>query len=171
MSEDKRSYERERRAAWRAKNPEHVKAYAKQRYEKIEHLRQARIARPCAPDKPATRTCPVCKENKPFDAKHFNIALQNRFKLTNQCRVCMLKRHAINQSKRKYGLTEDQVKEFRNAKHCYICKREAKLQIDHCHTNGHVRGMLCPQCNRALGLFGDNVEALRSAAAYVELHK
>lgn len=46
-----------------------------------------------------------------------------------------------------------------------------KLHIDHCHTTGKVRGLLCPNCNRALGLFQDNPELMRQAATYVEEHK
>lgn len=40
--------------------------------------------------------------------------------------------------------------------------------IDHCHTHGHVRGILCNECNRGLGYFRDNATALRKAAEYLE---
>jgi hypothetical protein len=60
---------------------------------------------------------------------------------------------------------------------CAICKKEGfqlsthqkfKIVVDHCHTTGVVRGMLCHNCNRALGLFQDNVESLKTAIDYLE---
>lgn len=39
--------------------------------------------------------------------------------------------------------------------------------VDHCHTQGHVRGILCNECNRGLGYFHDNKEALMKAAQYL----
>lgn len=43
-----------------------------------------------------------------------------------------------------------------------------KLVVDHCHTTGEVRGLLCHNCNRALGLFQDRASVLMDAARYVE---
>lgn len=51
---------------------------------------------------------------------------------------------------------------------CLVCQREAYLVVDHCHANGHVRGLLCTWCNTGLGLFRDNPESLRSAIGYLE---
>ena len=42
------------------------------------------------------------------------------------------------------------------------------LVIDHCHKSGAVRGLLCHNCNRGLGLFKDNVESLKNAIIYLE---
>jgi hypothetical protein len=59
---------------------------------------------------------------------------------------------------------------------CKICLKhksdEAKsLHVDHCHTTGVVRGLLCGNCNRALGLFKDNIEVLLSAINYLKSYK
>ena len=56
---------------------------------------------------------------------------------------------------------------------CYICRREAKtfrsaLAVDHCHTTGTVRGLLCPWCNRGLRYYQDNPEYLKRAAKHVQ---
>ena len=41
-------------------------------------------------------------------------------------------------------------------------------RVDHCHKSKKFRGLLCNRCNPALGMFGDNPELLRRAAAYLE---
>ena len=52
---------------------------------------------------------------------------------------------------------------------CAICGvKPIKLYIDHCHTNGHVRGLLCQQCNTMLGMAKDNTTTLRNAIKYLE---
>jgi len=43
-----------------------------------------------------------------------------------------------------------------------------RMHIDHCHKTGRVRGTLCNDCNRALGLFADSPDRLRAAALYIE---
>lgn len=52
---------------------------------------------------------------------------------------------------------------------CAICKRKPayELLVDHCHKTGKVRGLLCKRCNSALGAFGDNVEGVMEAIAYL----
>lgn len=53
---------------------------------------------------------------------------------------------------------------------CRICKRPFADQIcvDHCHTTGKVRALLCRNCNMGIGLFADDAALLQSAAAYVK---
>jgi hypothetical protein len=45
-----------------------------------------------------------------------------------------------------------------------------RLSVDHCHSTGRIRGLLCAECNRALGLFKDSLNVLRSAVRYMETH-
>jgi len=56
-----------------------------------------------------------------------------------------------------YGITqaEYEVLAVHQAGHCAICDRVVPLVIDHCHTDGHVRGLLCKMCNMALRFFDD----------------
>ena len=62
---------------------------------------------------------------------------------------------------------------------CAICgeketaTRDGKLKtlaVDHDHTTGKVRELLCHECNVAIGKMHENPERLRAAAAYVEKH-
>jgi hypothetical protein len=64
---------------------------------------------------------------------------------TRVCRVC-LRRH---QAKALYGMTKEEFEElFENHDGtCDACGEEAKLNIDHCHTTGKIRGLLCYRCN------------------------
>jgi len=50
---------------------------------------------------------------------------------------------------------------------CKICGKDGYLYVDHCHAGGHVRGLLCPQCNSGLGMFKDSVENLSAAIRYL----
>ena len=51
---------------------------------------------------------------------------------------------------------------------CKICDQEGPLVVDHEHTSGIVRGLLCSRCNQGLGSFRDNPNYLSSAIAYLE---
>lgn len=52
---------------------------------------------------------------------------------------------------------------------CAICKvkKGKELHVDHCHKTGIVRGLLCGNCNRALGLMKDNMSFLKNAIEYL----
>jgi len=54
---------------------------------------------------------------------------------------------------------------------CAICNQASKdgfsLAMDHNHKTNEFRGLLCKECNRALGLFGDNIDTLTNAVRYL----
>ena len=75
-----------------------------------------------------------------------------------------------SQIKGKYGLTKAQWTDIWNRQNraCAICKTlDAVWHTDHDHETGAVRGILCAQCNHAIGLFGDDVKVLRNAIEYL----
>ena len=58
----------------------------------------------------------------------------------------------------------------RNGAECAICNEHSdSIKFDHCHKTGRYRGMLCHNCNTALGKFKDNVEILNNAINYITL--
>lgn len=58
---------------------------------------------------------------------------------------------------------------------CAICLKppepDRHLCVDHDHETGENRGLLCDICNRGVGIFRDDPEALRRAADYLERTK
>jgi hypothetical protein len=51
---------------------------------------------------------------------------------------------------------------------CAVCGTSEPEHVDHDHGSGQVRGILCFNCNRGLGYFGDELETLYLAADYLE---
>jgi len=45
------------------------------------------------------------------------------------------------------------------------------IHVDHNHTTGIVRGILCSKCNQGIGLFMENKNILKSAIEYLEKHE
>lgn len=45
-----------------------------------------------------------------------------------------------------------------------------QLSVDHNHITGENRGLLCDSCNKAIGLFKENVEILKRAIEYMETY-
>jgi len=86
---------------------------------------------------------------------------------------------------RKYGITVLEYEAILVSQNgvCWICQKSPtgnRLAVDHKHEVGEkkrnpreirprVRGLLCWDCNRALGKFRDNPSALRKAADYLEI--
>ena len=50
---------------------------------------------------------------------------------------------------------------------CMICGQPAR-DLDHCHTTGKIRGVLCRHCNLGLGHFRDDLNFLQKAIAYLQ---
>ncbi len=55
---------------------------------------------------------------------------------------------------------------------CKICNKEFEnskdTHLDHCHTTGEIRGILCSNCNKGLGCFKDNEDFLKEAIIYLK---
>jgi len=73
-----------------------------------------------------------------------------------------------NMYRAKYGLTGQQYKKLFDGAVCEICKSELRLVLDHNHSTGRLRGILCGFCNSGLGYFKDSISLLKSAIVYIE---
>ena len=92
---------------------------------------------------------------------------------------CRKYRHIEAYYKRVYHMTIEEYLDTAE-KHnfvCAICGKEnfpmginhtGLLVVDHDHTTGKVRGLLCHNCNRALGLLQDSSQNLHKALSYLE---
>ena len=86
------------------------------------------------------------------------------------------KRRIYNISK-KFGISEEEYQDLMNNQKgcCKICKDSLVFcdsirgpAVDHNHSTGEVRALLCANCNTALGLFLENKEILQSALDYLK---
>lgn len=75
---------------------------------------------------------------------------------------------------KRYGVDPDTYKmlEIRQDNRCAICGIQFSdighaPHVDHCHATGKVRGLLCGNCNHAIGKFKDDPETLIKAAEYL----
>lgn len=96
---------------------------------------------------------------------------ENRARERDEYARSTARRLAINR-KARYGLTPDRFLELMDQQEqkCAICGTEITERlacVDHCHTTGAVRGLLCRSCNFGLGHFRDNPELLLAAVAYL----
>lgn len=110
-----------------------------------------------------------------------NIAFQKQWNADNKERLQALRKNKKKSYKAKrgchfkhrYGITLDQYDQMAIEQQykCKICdKKPELLHVDHCHKTGKVRGLLCNGCNRGLGFFNENAEALIKAAEYLKEH-
>jgi hypothetical protein len=126
-------------------------------------------------------SCPDCGES---DIQKFYLDKTGR-RTNARCQQCHKARNTVRwQSKDimekrsaravKYGLTPEEflaLYEKYDSK-CAICRNEPTtlrgLHVDHCHTTGKVRGLLCHGCNVGIGSLRDDVVLMRKAIAYLE---
>ena len=81
--------------------------------------------------------------------------------------------------KTRYNITETEYDTLlqKQAGLCAICRhppegirRDWMLHIDHDHKTGEVRGLLCDNCNRGIGLFQESVSNLEAATEYLKAY-
>jgi hypothetical protein len=101
-------------------------------------------------------------------------AEQNRGHLNNWRRNNWV---VTNQRLRRRGATQELYNAMYEAQKgcCALCNEPEEkfswLCIDHDHETGKIRGLLCPNCNRGLGLLKDNASLLQKAAEYITANK
>ena len=127
------------------------------------------------------KTCKSCGEVKPI--LEFYPHKKSKGGYIRHCKVCVSlqrkkkycsKKTRAAHIKSKYGLSEEDYTALfeKQQGKCSICgKHDPKdyhgLCVDHDHNTGKIRGLLCHNCNSALGNFYDNVDYLLSAVDYL----
>lgn len=73
------------------------------------------------------------------------------------------------QRKYRYGITAEQLVELSKKQDdlCALCNTKSKLDVDHNHKTGKVRGLLCRRCNLLLGLLKENPATATKIARYL----
>lgn len=123
-----------------------------------------------------TKRCAKCSVTKA--TTEFTVDRKRKDKLNSYCKQCHHEHYMANREreklrnqktriKRRYGLEWGHYLELK-AKGCAICGSQEKLHVDHCHSTGVTRGILCNGCNASLGHCGDDPEKLRAIADWIE---
>lgn len=138
-----------------------------------DHLRSMNRKRVGTQPIPATKRCRDCGEVKA--EADFQRKAQKVDGLESYCRSCSAARQRIS-NLRKYGIAQadyDALLE-RQGGVCASCGsaptkgKGLRLVVDHDHTTGRVRGLLCLSCNCAIGHAEDDPRRLRAMADYLE---
>jgi hypothetical protein len=113
-----------------------------------------------------------CKEcyRKKEKEKYHSMTIESRIKRreSNRCNTPEYRRQY--KLKTYYGLTttEFSAMVLQQNNQCKICEEQLdNPQIDHCHTTGKIRGILCRPCNMSLGLLKENTNTLRNMIFYI----
>lgn len=81
-----------------------------------------------------------------------------------------------NTMRNKYGINAHQRRQMIADQdgRCAICNVDletVRAVVDHNHRTGKARAILCPTCNVALGLMGDNIERGYELQTYLARHE
>ena len=147
--------QKEQRKLWREANKEHLKEYGKKYREANKEKTKADL-----------------KRWKEENSTH----VQNYYKQWSENNKDYHKDKHLRYS---YGISLEEyntMREQQNAK-CACCGVDetetprGRLFVDHCHSSGKIRALLCQHCNTALGMVKDDVEILSSLITYLQEHK
>ena len=142
------------------------------------------------------KTCTGCKQTKSI-SDFFSRGGKLSHLYKSQCKLCMQEKRqrwaqenkehlnewrrtnwvVANRRFKRRGATQELYDDLYEVQKgcCALCNEpEEKLSwlcIDHDHETGRIRGLLCPNCNRGLGLLQDNSSLLRKAADYIDACK
>ena len=127
------------------------------------------------------KLCTACRQSKPLD--DFSKNKDGKFGRHSICRKCKSElnkyRYANGDSyavrlKKLYNLSVEEYEQMYAEANgcCQVCgiseeDLNRRLAVDHCHTTGKVRGLLCGKCNTALGQLEDNLETISALYSYL----
>lgn len=124
--------------------------------------------------------CKSCSVGNPWKASPKGIRSNRRstavWEVKNPTKRALASQN--NRLKSSYGITLNDYNNMRTRQNglCAICQKPESLKrqgtskalsVDHCHSSGAIRGLLCTACNLGLGAFKDNVLYLEKAIIYL----
>jgi hypothetical protein len=142
-------------------------------------------------DKSETRKCKVCEKVLPMtdfqlDHPNHDTGEGNR---RHHCQKCITASRGAptpeqkakkkdRDLKAKYNISLEQYNEMMKVQNskcanlgCLVdISSQRHSHVDHCHTAGKVRGILCPNCNKAIGMVGDSLAKLQGLIEYLQPH-
>jgi len=113
------------------------------------------------------KVCSACKEEKTLDS--FPSSKRRVDGRETICKTCTSKQ-------RKMAIKNYPILVEKHGEHCRICnitpeQTGKRLSVDHCHTTGKIRGLLCDNCNHGIGKFKERPRLLLKAIWYILKHK
>jgi hypothetical protein len=122
------------------------------------------------------KTCNDCKRTLSDDCFHKRTMRSGKIGLQPRCKECATKNRKQyykphEYMRRKFNLSEEQYENLMSNNNCQVCGVDisnSKKCIDHCHKTEKIRGVLCNNCNTALGLIKDDIQILSNLIRYLE---
>ncbi len=134
-------------------------------YARSQSLRKQKQARQGASHVPKSKHCASCGIIKP--SAEFAVYRAANDGLGRFCRVC----DSVHSRSRRYGLPRETAAQMTANEACECCGQrfsDSRHQhIDHRHSDGAVRGVLCSKCNSLVGISLERPDVLRAAADYL----
>ena len=153
----------DKRAAWREKNRERIRAYDRARYPERAIAEREKVA--------------AWRKRYPERARQIAASWRekNRERIREKARAARALSPGDQRRRLALGVDRaafDAMFAAQGSK-CAVCCATAstKWTLDHAHDSGRVRAVLCNRCNLGLGLFSDDAARMRAAADYVERHQ
>lgn len=99
----------------------------------------------------------------------FSVDKSRRGGRSSSCKECTSDASTAS----RYGMSVEELHAFRESHGhaCGICAATEIIYIDHDHTTGRPRGLLCPSCNSAIGLLAEKPERFAAALSYLEKNR
>ena len=121
--------------------------------------------------------CSKCLYTKLAGEFYYKRDRGNVYVNTTACRECTKAKQRLTS----FGISAEKYEEMLMSQDskCAICsihideyrktsQNNKVFAVDHCHSTGSIRGLLCCKCNRGLGYFKDDPALLHKAISYLK---
>ena len=117
-------------------------------------------------------------ENEGKEAEYFSKSKGKYVKFTNkECSCCqnLTQKYGIKTPERDRLIKSQDFKCASCGSHVEFTKSKGPSKhsavVDHCHTSGKIRGILCGSCNLVIGNAHESIQNLESAINYLKTHQ